>query len=249
MNDSLPKFDKPFTLMITACKGSGKSTLLNTLITEQRLGIYQNYSKVWLFSPTFKDDPVFTFELPDEQVFNDVSDMFLNMIIDDKMSDEESTENHLIIFDDCISDKNIKRSSILKQLILNSRHYGEYCEETEEQYGFSLIFSGQHQNSLPPYIRQNMNYTINFRTNNRKMIECMYNEYYAAYDFNKFMRLYNHCTSEQYNFIMTDGMRVWKNFDLMKVNNMDMTKDKFKNSESKVETIKEEDDNEVEEDL
>lgn len=209
-------FNKPFTMMIVASKGQGKSTLISTFLTNENL-LRGKYAKVFIFSPTFKADPAFyDVYIPEEQIFQSIEDDDLHDIINLKMSDEYADDNFLIIFDDVISDKNIKKSAILKQLLLNSRHYGNIDEEGT-QAGFSLIFSTQHLKSIPTYIRQNMNYIIAFRTNNNIALKTLWEEYGASYDYNKFLQIFRFATNEKYCYLLTDGISYYKNFTKINV--------------------------------
>lgn len=210
------KWDIPLSLGIIAPKGSGKSTLISNMLLDPN--IFRNkYSKVFIYSPTFMGDPVYTeVDIPEEQIFSTIEDKDLQYMIDMKMSEEYMDDNFLIVFDDIISDKHIKSSSILKQLLLNSRHHGNYNEQTGEQAGFTIIYTTQHMKSIPAYARQNMSYVICFKTNNHESIKLLYQEYYASLSYDKFLKIYNYCTSEKYNFIMTDGTNIWKNYDLIK---------------------------------
>jgi hypothetical protein len=209
-------FEKPHTLMILASKGQGKSTLISQFLTNESLYMGK-YSKVFVFSPTFRSDPAFTdLYIPDSQIFPSVEDEYLQEMIDLKMSTDYSLENFLIIFDDCISDKNIKGSRLLKQLLLNSRHYGDIDDEGV-QAGFSLIFSTQHLKSIPTYIRQNMNWVIAFKINNNDALRTLHSEYGASYSYNDFLKIMRVATSEKYSFLMTDGVTYYKKFTPMRI--------------------------------
>lgn len=215
-NTSLPDFSKPFTMMLIAQKGAGKSTLLNTLLTNPDLNIHKRYSKLFIFSSTFFGDPAFQFEHPPEQVFPEIADDDLEEIIELKMSEFYEDENFLIVLDDVISDVNLRRSPVLKEMVLNSRHFGTVGDDGT-QYGFSFIITSQHLNSIPPYIRQNMNYIIVFRTNNDTALKVLYSEYFAGFNYKDFLKIFRYTTAKGHDFLLTNGIEYWRNFNKLKV--------------------------------
>lgn len=211
------KWHEPHTVMILASKGSGKSTLIAEFLTNPDL-YNQKYSKIFIFSPTFRGDPAYAdIAMPEDQVFSTVEDEVLEYIVDMKLGEEFQGDNFLLVFDDIISDSNLKKSRILKELILNSRHYGEVDESTGVQAGVTLIFSTQHLTSIPPYIRQNMNVVIAFKTNNNNALKILWSEFGASFNYKDFLRIFNFATSEKYKFLMTDGITYWKNFEQIKM--------------------------------
>lgn len=217
MNEHIIDFGISHAALILAAKGSGKSTLIAEFLLNEEL--YKNkYAKVFIFSPTFRGDPAYSaVELPPEQVFSTVEDSDLETIIGLKMSDEYVDENFLIIFDDIVSDRNIRKSRVLKQLLLNSRHYGN-TDDNGIQKGFTLLYSTQHLTSLPTYIRQNLNLIIAFRTNNHSAIEILWKEYGASLSREQFLKIFRYCTQVKYNFLMTDGIEYYRNFSKLSVN-------------------------------
>jgi hypothetical protein len=210
------RWEIPHTVLILASKGSGKSTLIANFLTNPELYL-KKYARVFIFSPTFKGDPSYAgITLPESQIFNTVEDPDIQGIVDMKMSPEYENENFLIVFDDIVSDRNIKKSAILKELILNSRHYGEVDEEGI-QHGFTLVFSTQHLTSIPPYVRQNMNIVITFKTNNNGALKILWSEFGASFNYKQFIKIFNFATSEKYHFLMTDGIDYFKDFQLMSI--------------------------------
>lgn len=219
--DELLDFQKVHTACICASKGQGKSTLINKLLTSPEIGYFQNYAKVYIISPTFHQDEAYQFELSQDQISPEIDDEFLDGIIEEKMSDEFIDENFIILFDDCISDANMKRSKVLKQILLNSRHYGSTIDGVK--HGITMIFLTQHLKSLPTYLRQNMNYLYFFNTANHDAMKTMYLEYFAFLSYKDFVRMFRMCTQEKYSFLLTDGVHYWKKFNRLQIKDKGQT--------------------------
>lgn len=210
------EFNQPHTLCIIGAKGSGKSYITNFLITSPQMGIFQQYKKVFIFSPTFQNDPSFSFQLPDDQIFPTVDDEYLEYII--ALKETDPYENYFILFDDVVSQKAMRSSKVLQNLILNSRHYGLVSEDTGNQFGISICCTSQHLHSLPPYLRENLNWILMFNTNNGKAVKILHEEFFASYPFQEFLKIFRYCTGEKHSFLLTNGIDHFKKFNRLKIN-------------------------------
>ena len=211
-----PKLDKYEIMKFLDCHStnlligkprSGKTSLLYSLFKSKRL-LKKCYENIFLFQPThsrqsMKDKDLFD-QLDDHKKYNELSYENLKYVVDTiKIEVEEENINNCIIFDDMgayLRDNKIKQ--LLKELVMNRRHYHT-----------SIFFLCQTYKSLEPDIRKLFSNIFLFKVSKREMEDIMDEiiEYHAD-NIDKIIKL---VFDRPYNFLFinTDSQRIFKNFD------------------------------------
>jgi hypothetical protein len=184
----LPDPRKCFRMLIFSPSNSGKSNVIKNLITRPEFGYSTYYKqKIFLFSPTIHDDPIWEdLKLPKTHLYDDWDEKIVANI----MAFASSHNGALLILDDMITSSeaiNAKRGNLLKKLFYQGRHHK-----------ISIILVSQKLKDIPLGMRINSTHIIcfNLRNNNEEEAFLSENNY-----IDDLPEKYNKATAEKYNFL------------------------------------------------
>ena len=198
---------KPFLLVIPAPVRSGKSNLVMNLIYNKNFNYKSFYEEILYISPTITNDDTGKAVMDDEDIVKitdklDQLDLILESIVEiQKEKLKEERTHTLIILDDCLGLIKTVGQSYFATLCSKYRHWK-----------ISLWVTTQNFRSLPPTCRYNATSYIIFRTNNRKELNKMEEEFEGNFPF---YEIYTMSTKERYNFLYLDMEEIkgYKNFE------------------------------------
>ena len=175
---------------------SGKTSLLYSLFKSKKL-LKQCFENIFLFQPRHScasmEDKLFD-QLDEDKKFDELTFDNLHYVAEKiKYEVEDEPEiNNIIIFDDMGAYlRNTDTKRLLKELVMNRRHYHT-----------SIYFLCQTYKSLEPDIRKLFSNIFLFKVSKKEMEDIMNEIIKIVYD-----KAYN------YLFINTDTQRMFKNFD------------------------------------
>jgi len=181
-------------ISIISMKNTGKSILVKHITKEFRIN--NKFDICYCFCNTSKLNNDYNY-LPNKYIHNEVDENLIQKIMytqENKILNNNDFKKILIIFDDVLGDSNfnLRKSSTLKTLFTQNRHYK-----------ISIITSIQQlTNSIPPYVRNNIS-SFFFSQNNKNNIETIYNEIYFPGTFSEFQKLVYSICNNYYFMIFT----------------------------------------------
>jgi len=184
----------PFLTIIQAPVRSGKSNLIMWLVYKW---YYHIFDEIIYISPTIQNDKTLKYLYKDKTIIKvnenlEDLDSILSIIVDEQNEiDEEDRDHKLIVLDDCLGFLN----KSLAHLCSRYRHYK-----------LSIIITSQSFRSVPVICRVNSSQYILFRTNNKKELAKLEEEFSG--NFPSFMDLYNRGTQEKYSFLYLDNEKI-----------------------------------------
>ena len=181
MEISIPGFT-----ILNGVSHSGKSTAIEYILHKYRKKI--DYCIV--FCNTCFTGKSFNF-IPEKFVHNEYKEEVLinAMGIQSELVKQRITKNLMIVFDDCLFDKQFTSPSF-KKLITMYRHFN-----------ISILLSTQFPNVLPPIFRANAFQVLIFQNTTHRAIQALYESYGQTFDtFNEFKSFMNKNTNN-YQFI------------------------------------------------
>jgi energy-coupling factor transporter ATP-binding protein EcfA2 len=201
-NETLQNFSRTIIYGMT---GSGKTNLLLNLIFNNKGGCQMYYDRVYLYAKNL-EQPKYVmmqkrFEKIEAKVSKKVGIEFKMFFTANKLEDVLPVDamdpdySNICIFDDFITEKNLKKSCIVDYWI-RSRH--KHC---------SCIFLSQSFTTIPKDIRINTDYLILFRVNNKKELDRIYADTVRGITKEDFIRIFNNVISKDpYGFITVDNL-------------------------------------------
>ena len=187
----------PFRLGVIAPSGGGKSTIVNDLLTNPHK-LYNYFHNIYIISPSFYDDRTYD---RFRSRYNPISNSGMEKKrlitkyhhiseIDEEQIEEWTKESFskLFVFDDIISDKNIK-SNIMKTLLMRGRHFNA-----------SVIICSQSYTGIPRSLRLNFS-NLMLLGANRSEVERVSEEWNNIHcDKDRLSAIIQHALSELYSF-------------------------------------------------
>jgi hypothetical protein len=205
-----------FRMLICSPSYSGKSNLILTLIKEKRF--YWDYFKVFIFSKSYYQDPIFdNISILSKYTCDDLSERKIQKILDhqqylkEKYEEEgkpEKLPNILLIIDDCAGDAKLSnRTSMINKLMFRGRHAN-----------MSILITTQSYKMLSKNIRTNMSDLIFYGADNDKELRAIAEENSGGLTVKKFENLFKKATEKRFNFLYISRkhkgkLRFRKNFD------------------------------------
>jgi hypothetical protein len=184
-HDEIPSL--PFRMLITAPSGSGKSTIVANILQwpPYRKAFKKN---VFVFSPTFRGDPVYANSGIDS-VWDGYDEAVLSQILEEQKRAKrpgKKLEHVLIILDDLVCQLPSAQKNFVSHLYMTGRHYN-----------ISLIVCTQSYKMISRGVRMNATCMVCLHVNageRKKMAE----ESAAS----NFEALLADCTSKPYGFLV-----------------------------------------------
>ena len=217
---SLTKFlNKSQSSMIIGKPGSGKTSLLYALFKSKNPTLFRDvFENIFIFQPKESSnsmtDKIFHNNLPDENIFYDLTAETLQSVFDrikeDNESDEyEGTLNHCILIDDFTAHlrDNPVIKSILKEILMNRRHLH-----------ISIFFIVQSYKSVEPDIRRLIDNYFIYKTS-KQGLEQIFSEI-VELPSKYIYPISNLVFDKKYNFLFinTETKTLMKNWDTIEIN-------------------------------
>jgi len=186
--------------------GSGKTSLLVSFLNTNAL-FKKVFHTIYLFMPNNSrsslKDGFFDKNLPEEQIFDDVSYEDLLSVYNTAKENALENCNTLIVFDDV--QKTFKNTDIQKLLLhmINNRRHAR----------ISIWICAQNYITIPRMVRQGLTDLFVFKINKTEM-ENIFLEQVESYK-EDFMKIMKGCYTESHNFlyINTNSQRMFCNFN------------------------------------
>lgn len=211
LNNNNKRFDNlddrlikpPFLILFQGNVKSGKSNLVMNILYNTNL-YHKIFDQVIFISPTIHQDLTLEKMTEDEEIIKldnpeDLDDILKNIVASQE-EPENKNDHLLIIIDDCLG--YIKSGSYLNFLCTRYRHFR-----------LSLIITSQDFRSIPNKIRQNASAYIIWRTNNKKELNKILEEFGGVFE--DFEKHYKEATDKPYNFLFMNlrNLSLYHNFD------------------------------------
>jgi hypothetical protein len=204
LDERLPK--PPFLMVVQAPVRSGKTNFIINLLYNDNF--YRgHFEDVLYISPTIANDDTGKAVMDDEEVIKITEnlediDLILESIVElQKQKDKKDRKQTLVVLDDMLGLIKSQGQSYFATLCSKYRHFR-----------LSLIICSQNFRSIPVTARCNSTVYIIFKTNNKKELAKMEEEFDGNFPF---AELYEYATKERYNFLYLDNEKIkaYKNFD------------------------------------
>lgn len=186
-----------FRMMIIGGSGCGKTTLLTNLLMK-----YIHFDKLYVYAKTIGDprDKYILIEnfikdceakVEDKSAVsinigefsNDLSDLV-------QIDDLDQNKQNLIVFDDVVLEKD---QGLIKEHMIRGRK--KNC---------SYVYLTQSYYQVPKLIRLQMSHFIIFNIDNKRELQEIAKVHATRLDHHKFLKLYQECVNEEYNFMYID---------------------------------------------
>ena len=184
-------------VLFVGASGSGKSTLLVQLMT-QPVFYAGWFDRVILISPTGRSDDVQGhLNLDEDDIIDDLDDApkFIGELMEEQRNDIEDlgadkAKQIALIYDDCISHRDLMKSKEFVASFVASRHYN-----------FTTMLCTQSYTRVPRVARLQCQSLFYFKGGNSEME--LLSEEFAAPGFNKkrMFNLINFATADKYSFL------------------------------------------------
>ena len=182
---------QPIRCLIIGPSGCGKTNLLLNLIYNKE-GV--SFKKLYILSKSI-EQPAYVklkqyYENVEEHLDSDIIHFFKNC--DDLPSLDDCVPNSLIVFDDCLMEKQEK----IKDYFIRGRHKNLSCIYLSQSYGRVDM----------QVIRNNVNFICVFKQN-KHYTKSIYDDFVGAdMSFNEFMKICKRCWNEPYGFLSINMM-------------------------------------------
>lgn len=218
-NYELTRFlNKSQSTMIIGRPGSGKTSLLYALFKSNKPCLLKNvFENIFLFQPkessNSMSDKIFHDNLPDENLFYELTEETLQNVFDRIKNDNEDRDyesmNHCIIIDDFTAHlrDNPAIKNLFKEILMNRRHLH-----------ISIFFIVQTYKSVEPDIRKLIDNFFIYKTN-KQSLQQIFDEVIELP--NKYIYpISNLVFDKKYNFLFlnTESKRMFKCWDEIIIN-------------------------------
>ena len=201
----------PFVSCFVGRRGSGKTTLLIKLLLSRKAWL-NKFDRIIIVSPTFTLQPIWSaVDKLGLTVYESFDEEVVYELIQNQKDMGPEKDHVLVILDDCLAEKNVKKNLIspLSVLAANGRHLG-----------ISMVMLMQKMSAISTVIRTNTDAFICFSAVSYREKTSLYEEV-GNCEKKEFMKMYNNCTSERFSFYMctSHGGRIlhYKNWDQIKL--------------------------------
>jgi len=182
-----PNFKKifikhPFRMLIVGSSGSGKTNCLLNLIHKMP----NTFKSITVITKN-SDEPLYNFL---KEKLEDSLDVYEGLENAPPVDSFDKTNQHLIVFDDLITDKNQKS---VEEYYIRAR-----------KLNCSLCYLSQSFYAIPKLIRLNANYIILKKIGSLRDITLILSSYSLNVSSDQLKKLYNHATSKLTDFLLID---------------------------------------------
>ena len=204
-----PLPSKPHFLCIVGSAGSGKTSFMVNLLTN-KAAYKKVYESVHVIMPKYSVASLKNNVFKNHDKMHDELDFQTLSGISEKIKEDAEDENNsLLILDDvtvALKDKLVQR--LLRDLILNRRHYR-----------LSIWLLVQTYNAIPLPVRKTVSHLVMFKPRNRKETDNVFGEL-VFLDREVAEKLHGFVFDAPYRFLMADvdGGLLYKNFDRIIIN-------------------------------
>lgn len=191
-NYDLHNVDLPFRMCVVAPSGSGKTNFLMNLIRifSQGKGTFADITVV----TSNKDEPLYNWL---DQEFDEIQ-VLEGMSNTPKLDDMDKKENHLVVWDDLVLNKN---QDAVEKYYMRAR-----------KRNCSVIYLSQSYYDIPKFIRKNSNYLVILNLGGSKREQtAILNEWSTDLDQDELKAIYNDATSEHMRPLIIKGGKVKSN--------------------------------------
>lgn len=182
-NENNNIFPRPLRCLIIGSSGCGKTSIAWNIITKRWI----NYQKLYVFTKSL-DQPIYKAL---QELFNEslpIAEFFEHC--DDIIPVDECCENSLIIFDDCILEKQDK----MRDYFVRGRHKNISCIYLTQCYTLADLKT----------IRNNCNFIITFKQNDH-YLKKIWSEFASSdYNFNDFKTICENVWKNDHDFLTID---------------------------------------------
>ena len=190
----LKKFD-PRTMkddrisMFCASRGGGKSTLVKNILYHKR-----HLPMGQVYSTTEESNEAYQAIVPDSFIYGDFSEEGLSRLMERqrKKTVEYNQRglgeypNVFVVADDCMADKKIWKSKLVRDIFLNGRHRKVF-----------LLVTVQYLMDMSPDLRENIDYLFVLASESRTTKEKLWRNFFSSIpDFNVFCEILDQCTHD-----------------------------------------------------
>lgn len=189
----------PYRILLSGPSGCGKTNVLGNLILH-----YLTYDKCYIYSRHVEDKNDIYVDLrehfekindkihstiPESENYScyEMSDNFEDII---SVDDLDGNIRNLIVIDDFVDEH---KQGKIGTLFISGRHKNA-----------SIIYLSQSYHKTPKLIRENCNYFILFKVNNRRELQELSKTHCLDYTFDEFMELFQEATNEPFSFLVID---------------------------------------------
>jgi DNA helicase HerA-like ATPase len=165
-----PLPSQAFFMLVAGSAGSGKSSFLISLLSQKKPKIYRKvFENVFIIAPVHSlasvKSNIFR-NHPEDKIFNELSPQNL-LTIKEKVLQEaaEGFKSLLVIDDMTVYLKDKENEKLLKDLVMNRRHYH-----------LSLVIMVQTYSAVPLPLRKTISHGVIFKPKNKREFESIFDE-------------------------------------------------------------------------
>lgn len=181
-------------------RGTGKSILVKDVMYNKR-GIPMGL----VMSGTEDGNSYYSRFVPDSFVFTEFDKGSLERLVErqKKLAKKGQAGKVFVVLDDLMYDKRIMKEKVMRQLLMNGRHWNIF-----------MIVTAQYPADLgPPEIRSNCDYVIACRETIHQNRERLYRMFFGIFpSFDDFCRVFSACT-ENYGVLVLDNTKQTNNIE------------------------------------
>lgn len=181
-------------------RGTGKSILVKDVMYNKRtipMGL--------VMSGTEDGNSYYSRFVPDSFVFTEFDKGSLERLVErqKKLAKKGKAGRVFVVLDDLMYDKRIMKEKVMRQLLMNGRHWNIF-----------MIVTAQYPADLgPPEIRSNCDYVIACRETIHQNRERLYRMFFGIFpSFDDFCRVFSACT-ENYGVLVLDNTKQTNNIE------------------------------------
>uniref|UniRef100_A0A8D8TGZ6 Uncharacterized protein n=1 Tax=Cacopsylla melanoneura TaxID=428564 RepID=A0A8D8TGZ6_9HEMI len=180
-------FQWPMRCLIVGSSGSGKTTLVWNIISKNWIP----YKQLYIHAPSLDQDIYQNIiELFDTPELAD--ELHLSSTYDDLPSVDECESGSLIIFDDCMLDKDLQNK------------IEEYWSRSRPK-NISCVYLVQSLTKIDPrVIRESSNFLILFRQKREHIIKLIWKDFAQDFTYTEFQEICRECWRDKHGFLSID---------------------------------------------
>ncbi len=181
------KISHPFRMCVVAPSGTGKTNFILNLIKKMP----DTYSHIYLCCKTnIDDEPLYKTLV--EYLKDDIT-FYQNITEFPELDELKIIGQTLVIFDDCVNEKNLKKVEDIYQR-----------GRKTDKFGISVAFLTQSYFKVPSFIRRNTNYMIILKLSGKRDMSLILSDFCNEIDLETLKHIYNDTTKLKFHFLKID---------------------------------------------